>query len=86
MEFIGPSTRWFNDLALTPIDRRSISVRLQELAIGCEAYPERLRVCIKNCCDAVQVWSVVQHVTAPRCTLLAHLENCWQSIDESDRM
>ncbi|MGD1901693.1 MAG: Asr1405/Asl0597 family protein [Geitlerinemataceae cyanobacterium] len=86
MEFIGPSTRWFNDLSLTPVDRLSISRRLQELAIGCEAkQAKRLRVCIRNCCDAIQVWSVVQQVTAPRCALLTHLEKCWQSIDESHR-
>lgn len=80
MEFISPSAHWFNDLALTPVDRLSITQRLRELAISCEAcHAKRLRVCIKNCTDAIQVWSVIQQVTAPRCTLLAHLEKCWQS-------
>lgn len=82
MEFISPSARWFNDLALTPVDRLSIAQRLRELAIGCEAYhAKRLRVCIQNCTDAIQVWSVLQQVTAPRCVLLTHLEKCWKSSD-----
>ena len=85
MEFVSPSAHWFNDLTLTPVDRISIAQRLKELAIGCEAcQTKHLRVCIKNCCDAIQVWSVVQQVTASRCTLLNHLENCWQSPERPD--
>ncbi len=87
MEFISPTARWFNDLALTPIDRLLISHRLKELAIGCEACKTQyLRVCIKNCSDAIQIWSVVQQVTAPRCALLTHLEKCWRSPEQPDML
>jgi len=84
MEFISPSAQWFNDLQLSSLDRLLITQRLKELAIPHEFSGQKnLRVRIKDATEAIQVWSVVQQTIAPRCKLLKHLENCWNSPNAS---
>jgi len=61
-------------------DRWQVYQRLQELDIPCwcEAN-EPLRVGISNPLAIVQLWSVMQRLTASRLDLIGGLEQCWKS-------
>lgn len=61
-------------------DRWQVYHRLQELAIPCWcATNQPLRVEITHIAAAVQLWSVVRQLTAPRQDLVSALERCWQN-------
>jgi hypothetical protein len=60
-------------------DRWQVYLRLQQLDVSCRcATNQPLRVQVENVAAAVQVWSVVKQVTAPRRELAFWLERCWQ--------
>lgn len=61
-------------------DRWQVYHRLQELEIPCKCTCyQPLNVQINSALTAVQLWSVVRQVTAPRSVLVQWLENCWRS-------
>ncbi|TVP62687.1 MAG: hypothetical protein EA343_10255 [Nodularia sp. (in: Bacteria)] len=61
-------------------DRWQVYQRLQELDIPCWCEANQpLKVEISNPLAVVQLWSVMQHLTASRQVLIGNLENCWTS-------
>lgn len=59
-------------------DRWQVYQRLQELDIACSCTSEQpLQTQIQSATDALQVWSVVQQITAPRQDLVFWLKRCW---------
>jgi hypothetical protein len=59
-------------------DRWQVYQRLQELDISCSCTSEQpLQTQIQSPTDALQVWSVVQQITAPRQDLVFWLKRCW---------
>ena len=61
-------------------DRWQVYKRLQELDIPCWCEANQpLRVEIKNPLAVVQLWSVMQQLTASRQELICNLEHCWKS-------
>jgi hypothetical protein len=60
-------------------DRWQVYQRLQELDISCSCTLEQpLRAQIQGPADALQVWSVIQQITAPRQELVFWLKRCWK--------
>ncbi|KGF73420.1 hypothetical protein DO97_20295 [Neosynechococcus sphagnicola sy1] len=60
-------------------DRWQAYQRLQELSIPCCCTEDgSLRVSIESPGGALQLWSVVQQLTASRPKLVYYLEQCWQ--------
>jgi len=60
-------------------DRWEVYRRLQELEIPCQCGTNRpLSYQINDVASAIQLWSVVRHLTLPRCELASWLERCWQ--------
>jgi hypothetical protein len=63
-------------------DRWQVYRRLQELKIPCQCGPNQpLSYQINDVAAAIQVWSVVKQVTAPRRDLASWLELCWTMQD-----
>jgi hypothetical protein len=66
---------------LVEVDRLArwdIYLRLQELAIPCKCkWGEPLRVQVDSAISALQLWCVVQSVTATKGSQINHLERCW---------
>ncbi len=61
-------------------DRWQVYQRLQELEIKCWCEPNQpLRVEIDNPLAVVQLWSVMQQLTASRQELICYLEHSWKS-------
>lgn len=61
-------------------DRWQVYRRLQELAIPCQCGTNQpLTVQIDHAATAVQLWSVVRQLTAPRRELVSWLEHCWKT-------
>jgi len=73
-------------VAVNLADRWQVYLRLQQLDIPCTcATNQPLRVQIQNVTAAIQLWSVMRQLTAPRGELIFWLDRCWQlcsSIDE----
>lgn len=68
-------------LELDPIDRWNVFSRLQELSIDCDCHcGTPLQVAVHTPTAAVQVWSVIRRMTAPRDVAIASLENCWNQV------
>jgi hypothetical protein len=62
------------------VNRWQVYQRLQELDIPCSCAPNQpLRVEINNPLAVVQIWSVIQQLTASRQDLIFSLEQCWKS-------
>lgn len=60
-------------------DRWQVYHRLQQLAVPCECGTNQpLVVQINDVTAAMQLWSVVRQLTAPRHDLVSWLERCWQ--------
>jgi hypothetical protein len=60
-------------------DRWQVYQRLQELDISCSCTLEQpLQAEIHGPADALQIWSVIQQITAPRQELVFWLERCWK--------
>lgn len=67
-------------------DRWQVYHRLKELDIPCKcASYQPLNVQVDSVLTAVQLWSVVRQVTAPRWVLVQLLENCWRSCHSRKR-
>ncbi len=67
-------------------DRWTVYYRLQALQIPCECFTNQpLRVQIGSPTAAIQVWSVMQQMTASRDQLLQWLEDCWQIPAEQEK-
>lgn len=65
-------------VAIARSDRWQAYQRLQELEIPCVCLEDgRFQVDISTPIAAVQLWSVVTHLTAPRPQLIQWLERCW---------
>lgn len=65
-------------LAVNSADKWSIYHRLQELGISCHCgMNQPLRVQITHPLAAIQVWTVVKSITAPRTQLVQQLDHCW---------
>lgn len=61
-------------------DRWQVYQRLQELDIPCWCEANQpLRVEVGNPMAAVQLWSVMRQLTAPRQDLIGTLEHSWRS-------
>jgi hypothetical protein len=59
-------------------DRWQAYYRLQELDISCECLADgRFQVDVNSPIAAMQLWSVLKHLTAPRQHLATWLERCW---------
>ena len=59
-------------------DRWEIYHRLRELGIDCQCKMHQpLKVQVSSPGDAIQLWSVIQQITAPRCHLLRWIDKCW---------
>ncbi|HIK32030.1 MAG TPA: hypothetical protein IGS17_10425 [Oscillatoriales cyanobacterium M59_W2019_021] len=67
-------------VGLSPCDRWLVYQRLQELDIPChcELY-QPLRVRVPSLQAAIQLWSAVRSISAPRQELVSFLERCWMS-------
>ena len=66
-------------VAVNPADRWQVYLRLQELEIPSKCTTNQpLRVQIQTVASAIQLWSVVRHLTTPRAELAFCLERCWQ--------
>jgi hypothetical protein len=62
------------------VNRWQVYQRLQELDIPCSCEANQpLKVEINNPLAMVQVWSVIQQLTASRQDLICSLEQCWKS-------
>lgn len=60
-------------------DRWQVYLRLQELDIPCTcATNQPLRVQVHTVTVAMQVWSVIRHLTMPRRELALALQRCWE--------
>lgn len=60
-------------------DRWQVYFRLQELGIACQCRPHQpLWVDITSPNAALQLWSVVRHVSGSRQDLAQWLDHCWQ--------
>jgi hypothetical protein len=60
-------------------ERWQVYYRLQELGISCHYSSDRpLTVQLGNVKDAIQIWSVVRQLKAPRQQLQEWLKQCWQ--------
>ena len=60
-------------------DRWQVYQRLQELDIACSCTLEQpLQTQIHSPADVLQVWSVIQQITAPRQELVSWLKRCWK--------
>jgi hypothetical protein len=60
-------------------DRWQVYQRLQELDIACSCTLEQpLQTHIHTPADVLQVWSVIQQITAPRQELVFWLKRCWK--------
>jgi hypothetical protein len=67
------------EIGIDQISRWDVYNRLQELAIPCECHcGTPLQVQITTATDAIQLWSVVQHLTSSKQVTIGHLERCWQ--------
>jgi hypothetical protein len=61
-------------------DRWQVYQRLQELGISCSCTLEQpLQTQIHSPADALQIWSVIQQITAPRQELVFWLKRCWKA-------
>lgn len=59
-------------------DRWEVYHRLQELDIPCECtLNQPLQIELNTQIQAIQLWSVVKRITAPRQELISWLERCW---------
>ncbi len=66
--------------------RWSVYQRLTSIGIPCHYQPHQpLVVEVNSPTAAVQVWSVVRQMAAPRQTLVEWLERCWRYQDELAR-
>ncbi len=60
-------------------DRWQVYLRLQELDVSCSYTSDQpLQAQVHSPADALQVWSVVQQITAPRQELVLWLKRCWK--------
>jgi hypothetical protein len=76
-----PNLPFWDEIKLRSIDRWMIFYRLQELSIDCKCgYGQPLQVHIQTASTAIQVWHVIQRVTAPQTALIDYLERCWQAV------
>lgn len=68
-----------NAIAITGVDRWEVYRRLQDLEFFCHCSTDRpLQVEIASPNAAIQLWSVVRQIAAPRQELVAWLKYCWQ--------
>jgi hypothetical protein len=74
------SVNFSTTVQVDPVSRWTVYHRLAELAIPCRcAYGQPLQVQITTAIAAVQLWSVIQQVTAPRSTQVDWLTRCFQA-------
>lgn len=65
-------------IEVSGIDRWQIYRRLQELQIPCQcAAHQPLQVEIHSSNAAIQLWSAIRQVSAPRDELVDWLDRCW---------
>lgn len=68
-------------LELNAIARWDVCNRLRELSIPCHcANGQPLQVDVSTVNSAIQVWCVVQQLTASRETTVDRLERCWRKM------
>ena len=68
----------FTKIEVRDLERWEIYHRLQELGIACQCQMHQpLKVQISSPKDAIQLWSVIQQITSPRCHLLRWIDKCW---------
>jgi len=69
-------------------DRWQVYLRLQELEIPCKCAPNQpLTVKVNSPTAAIQLWSIVRQLNAPRKHSVGWLKYCWQlcSNPENDK-
>ncbi|XHX79381.1 MAG: Asr1405/Asl0597 family protein [Stenomitos frigidus ULC029] len=75
---LNPQTDTMIEIRCT--DHWQVYYRLQELEIPCCcSYHQPLKVQVSSAIAAIQIWSIVQHVTLPRQALVQRLNACWRS-------
>ncbi len=73
-------------VAVAPSERWQVYRRLQELGISCRCRTNQpLSVQIDDVAAAIQLWSVVRHLTVPRHDLAIWLERCWRLRSAEER-
>lgn len=84
MELSYPGTRLNSVLCIDRIERWYVYSRLQQLAVPCSCkIGQSLQVEVETAGSAIQLWCVIQQVTAPRPVLVNRLERCWQKSAKS---
>jgi len=69
-----------SDITIECEDRWQVYYRLQELGIKCQCGGFKpLQVTLQTPTEAVQLWSIVQRVSAPRQALIQGLHRSWRS-------
>lgn len=67
------------DVTIDCEDRWQVYHRLQELDIDCTCQGfQPLKVMLQTPSEALQLWSIVRRVSAPRHTLVADLKRNWR--------
>ena len=68
-----------DSIEINYVERWNVFNRLQELSIPCQCTcGQPLQVQVETATAAIQVWSVIQHLTLPRLASVEHLERCWK--------
>jgi len=68
------------DTTVSCEDRWQVFHRLQSLDIDCECGGFKpLKVALKTPTEAIQLWSIVRRVSAPRQVLIDSLQQSWQA-------
>ncbi|MGK7877155.1 MAG: Asr1405/Asl0597 family protein [Xenococcaceae cyanobacterium] len=79
MSLINPQSEINQVIEVNWADRWEVYHRLQALQIPCQCLTNQpLQVQLHSITAAIQLWSVVRHLTVPRYELVHWLERCWQ--------
>ncbi|NES81550.1 MAG: hypothetical protein F6K10_09170 [Moorea sp. SIO2B7] len=79
MSSTNPKPETSQVVELNWADRWMVYHRLQALQIPCECFTNKpLQVQLHSPTTAIQLWSVVRQLTAPRYELVRWLDECWE--------
>jgi hypothetical protein len=79
MSSANPSSSSNQVIQVQGADRWEVYHRLQELDIPCECNVNQpLQIELNTHIQAIQLWSVVRRIKAPRQELVLWLDRCWE--------
>ena len=79
MNSSNPTAETHQVVGVNWADRWQVYQRLQELEIPCQCLANQpLQVQLQNPTAAIQLWSAVRQLTAPRHELVRWLARCWR--------